>query len=611
VKTGILMNHKRFSCPHVIMKLFSNFLSQMNLFRRKGMLDVIAVFGLFVVSAVLVLGLMPFDSGERGRSLYLYTMMTIPILIAIYFIMISFRSSVKKGVRPESTLRAKFTLIFIFVTAAPLIPVVLISNTVIKKAVESVAYADVGESLKKAVDHSKQELVSIGDGMRNEMNSMSYWLDRGIIYADSFSGRRHLSEIYRAKGILINFYQMRSKGALNDTIDDADGSGGSVYSSGVKEFIALQNPGSGGTVSHITVDNTPLIVGAFSRGDTIIVMFRVVPQEIFQRIRSFTIAHERYTKKSLQRDNVQAIAGYLLLLVSIAVIVLSIGLSLYMSRTVTFPILEIADAAKTVASGNFDVNLVSRSDDEIATLYRSFNSMTHQLKENRDAMYFAQKLNAWREVSRKILHEIKNPLTPIRLSAERIRRHHNEKKEDLGSAIIKGTDTIIEEVTAIQRILDEFTNFARLPEVNPEPNDLNHAVRGYAGFYQGFEHVKFDLKLDETLPAVLFDKLLLRQAALNIIKNAVEAMSGNGKIEIATGKISETTAFLSVKDFGPGIPPDDISRLFEPTFTRRKGGTGLGLSIVEKIALDHRGKVYCKSKVGEGSVFTIELPFAV
>lgn len=593
------------------MNLFSDFISEINLFRRKGMLDFIVVFGLFVASTVLVLGLMPFDSNERGRSLYLYTMMTIPILIAIYFIMISFRSSVKKGVRPESTLRAKFTLIFIFVTTMPLIPVVLISNTVVKKAVESVAYADVGESLKKAVEHSKKELVSVGDVMRNEMNSMSYSLDRGIIYADSFSGRRHLSELYRAKGITINFYQIRSKGTLADSLEDVDAPpGGGALSSGVKEFVSLQNPGSSGTVSHVTVDNTPLIIGAFTRGDTVIVMYRTVPQEIFQRIRSFTIAYERYTKKSLQRDNIQVVAGYLLLLVSIAVIVFAIGLSLYMSRSVTFPMLEIADAAKSVASGNFDVNLERQSDDEISTLYRSFNSMTRQLKENRDAMYFAQKLNAWREVSRKILHEIKNPLTPIRLSAERIRRHYNEQKEDLGGAIIKGTDTIIEEVTAIKRILDEFTNFARLPEVSPEPNDLNHAVRGYAGFYHGFERVKFELKLDESLPAVLFDKLLLRQAALNIIKNAVEAMSGNGTIEISTGKINDATAFLSVRDFGPGISPDDIPRLFEPTFTRRKGGTGLGLSIVEKIALDHRGRVYCKSKAGEGAVFTIELPFA-
>jgi nitrogen fixation/metabolism regulation signal transduction histidine kinase len=592
------------------MKSFRDYFPEMNMFRRKGVIDVIVVFGFFVVSAVLVLGLMPFDSGERGRSLYLYTMMMIPILIAIYFILISFRSSVKKATRTESTLRAKFTLIFLFVTTVPLIPVVLISNTVVKRAVESVAYADVGESLKKAAEHSKKELVSIGDGMRNDINSIIYSMDRGIMSVDSQNGRRHLVEISRAKGVNVVFYQFRSKGPLADTLDDIDAPADSRLSSGVKEFVSLQSPGSGGGVSHVTVDGTPLIIGAFSRGDSVIVMYRIVPQEIFQRIRSFEIAYERYTRKSSQRDNVQAVAGYLLLIVSMAVIMISIGLSLYLSRSVSSPMLEIADAAKTVASGNFDVNLEYKSNDEIATLYRSFNSMTRQLKDNRDAMYFAQKLNAWREVSRKILHEIKNPLTPIRLSAERIRRHYNEKKDDLGGAIIKGTGTIIEEVTAIQRILDEFTNFARLPEVKSEPNDLNHAVRGYAGFYQGFENVKFSLKLDDSIPAVMFDKLLLRQAALNIIKNAVEAMNGNGTIEISTGRIDGVTAFLAIRDFGPGIPAEDITRLFEPTFTRRKGGTGLGLSIVEKIALDHRGRVYCKSKVGEGSVFTIELPFA-
>ena len=272
--------------------------------------------------------------------------------------------------------------------------------------------------------------------------------------------------------------------------------------------------------------------------------------------------------------------------------------------------LEIANAAKSVASGNFDIELTGNSNDEISVLFGSFNTMTRQLKENREAMYVAQKLNAWKEVSRKLIHEIKNPLTPIKLSAERMRIRFNEKNPEIGAIINKGTDTIIEEVSAIQRILDEFTNFARLPEAKPEKQNLNVAIKSYAALFQAHENVTISFFLDETIPPIPFDKLLMRQGIVNIMKNAVEAMNGKGVIVIRTGLINQNVSFVSIKDSGPGISPDDISRLFEPTFTRKKGGTGLGLSIVEKIALDHRGRVYCKSKPGEGAEFTIELPVA-
>ena len=241
-------------------------------------------------------------------------------------------------------------------------------------------------------------------------------------------------------------------------------------------------------------------------------------------------------------------------------------------------------------------------------LFGSFNTMTRQLKENREAMYVAQKLNAWKEVSRKLIHEIKNPLTPIKLSAERMRLRFNENNPEIGAIINKGTDTIVEEVSAIQRILDEFTNFARLPEAKPEKQNLNVAIKSYAALFQAHENVAISFFLDEAIPLIPFDKLLMRQAIVNIMKNAVEAMNGKGTIVIRTGLINQNVSFVSVKDSGPGISPDDLSRLFEPTFTRKKGGTGLGLSIVEKIALDHRGREYCKSKLGEGAEFTIELP---
>ena len=116
------------------------------------------------------------------------------------------------------------------------------------------------------------------------------------------------------------------------------------------------------------------------------------------------------------------------------------------------------------------------------------------------------------------------------------------------------------------------------------------------------------MKLDSKLPYLSFDKLLLRQAFINIVKNAIEAMENKGRIEISTGIRNQSVMYVEIKDSGPGISQSDISRLFDPTFSRKETGTGLGLSIVEKIALDHKGRVYCNSVPGQGAVFTIELP---
>jgi nitrogen fixation/metabolism regulation signal transduction histidine kinase len=363
-------------------------------------------------------------------------------------------------------------------------------------------------------------------------------------------------------------------------------------------------------VSHISIDGSSVIVGGFLQNNVLVAVYRPIPEEVFQRIKLFSGALHNYSAMKNYRLRLQSLAGLMLLIVSIVVLVAAIGFSLYLSKSITRPVLEIANAAKSVASGNFDIELSRNSNDEISVLFGSFNSMTRQLKENREAMYIAQKLNAWKEVSRKLIHEIKNPLTPIKLSAERIRLRFNENNPDIGTIVNKGTETIIEEVSAIQRILDEFTTFARLPEVKPEKLYLNTAIKSYAALFQAHEKVVFIFNLYDALPPILFDKLLMRQAVVNIIKNAVEAMDSSGTITITTGLINAKTAFLSVRDTGHGIDSEDIAKLFEPTFTRKRGGTGLGLAIVEKIALDHRGRVYCKSKRGEGAEFTIELPVA-
>ncbi|HEY1405532.1 MAG TPA: HAMP domain-containing protein, partial [Spirochaetota bacterium] len=549
------------------MNPFARISANMNFFKRKGMLDVIVVFALFVVSSLLVLGLFPRDNWEEGRLLYLYTMMGVPILIAIYFILVSFRRTVtRKTFEGDSSLRNKISIILIFIAILPLIPVVLISNGMIQRMMNSVSSIDIRVSLERAVELAKNEVIAVADDTRTEMEWVRGALDSGSFSVETENSRRALTTILRNKGFVLQCYAVGSRNELENELIRLPGDAGEIkYSSGVRRYVSLYDLSEPVFVSHLAIEGSSVIVGGFVRNGTVVVLYRPVPEEYYQRIGLFSGALANYSAMKNYRLRLQSLAGLLLLIVSITVLVVAIALSLYLSRSITSPVLEIADAAKSVAGGNFDIELKRESNDEILLLFNSFNSMTRQLKDNREAMYIAQKLNAWREVSRKLLHEIKNPLTPIKLSAERIRLRFNENNPDIGQIVTKGTDTIIEEVKAIQRILDEFTNFARLPEVRPEKQNLNSSIKSYVALFHAHEKVSFVLRCDEQLPPILFDKLLLRQAVVNIIKNGIEAMKEEGTIEIATGLVGPSTAFVSIRDSGPGIPPEDIQRLFEPT----------------------------------------------
>ena len=257
------------------------------------------------------------------------------------------------------------------------------------------------------------------------------------------------------------------------------------------------------------------------------------------------------------------------------------------------------------------ISLNHESEDELGVLYKSFNHMIEDLDRNRKIMYQKQRLEAWKEMARKVVHEIKNPLTPIRLSAERMRKRTVEKSPELNQVILSGTETIIEEVDSLMKLLSEFTNFARLPEMKPVKENLRSIIESSAGLFIGHENVTFNVDIPGNIPLVFIDKSLIRRALGNLIQNAIEAVRDNGMIDIKAEYINNVTADIvriTVSDNGPGVKEEDLERVFEPGFSRKPSGSGLGLAIVEKIVLEHQGRIFCKSEPGKGSDFIIEIP---
>jgi two-component system, NtrC family, nitrogen regulation sensor histidine kinase NtrY len=224
----------------------------------------------------------------------------------------------------------------------------------------------------------------------------------------------------------------------------------------------------------------------------------------------------------------------------------------------------------------------------------------------------AQKIAAWREVARRLAHEIKNPLTPIQLSAERIRKKYAEGSPDLDEIVTEGTAAIVWEVAALKNLVDEFTRFARLPAPNPVPTDVHEVIAATLALYDGVHsRVTIRPRCEPDLPLVSVDPEQMKRVLVNLLDNAVEAMGGSGLVTIEARRDTVSGAVrLEVADDGPGIRAEDRDRLFLPYFSTKKKGTGLGLAIVHRIVSDHRGRIRVEDNQPHGARFVIELPAA-
>ena len=222
----------------------------------------------------------------------------------------------------------------------------------------------------------------------------------------------------------------------------------------------------------------------------------------------------------------------------------------------------------------------------------------------------AQKVAAWGEVARKLAHEIKNPLTPIQLSAQRIRKAHLKDAPDLGKIVTESTGAIVQEVDALKNLVDEFAQFARLPAVNLQPASLHEVVDQALSLYDGlFSSVRLERHFAADLPSLRLDQDQMKRVLINLVDNAIEAVDKQGTVTISTdydrgaGRVR-----LGVADDGPGIPQEDRDKLFVPSFSTKKRGSGLGLAIVSRIVQEHQGTIRVEENRPRGARFVVDLP---
>lgn len=475
----------------------------------------------------------------------------------------------------------------------------------------------------------------------------------------------------------------------------------------------------------------------------VVVVNYYVPYSLVSKMKEITASYEEFRQLKIMKNPITT--GYILTLFLITVVIafMAVWFGVYLAKSLTTPIQELASATRKIAEGNLDIHLGEGRRDEIGMLISSFNKMTDDLRTNqqqlratteeviksnqeleqrrlymetvlknvtagvisvdkegkittinksaerllniqtaqvydrnfRDVLRAehldivkdmlremvvnkqdsvrkqvtlplkdtqiallisltvlrdendefigtvavfddltnlikAQRMAAWREVARRIAHEIKNPLTPIQLSAQRLRKRYLQRFTEDETVFDECTSMIVKSVDELKTLVDEFSNFARMPASHPAPDNINALIgEAMTLFQEGHRNIRFSFAPDESLPAFMLDRDQIKRVFINLLDNAVAAVEGSGEISIETVFNKELNiAVCTVADSGHGIAPEDRERLFEPYFSTKKTGTGLGLAIVNTIISDHSGFIRVKNNHPKGSKFIIELP---
>jgi two-component system, NtrC family, nitrogen regulation sensor histidine kinase NtrY len=305
-------------------------------------------------------------------------------------------------------------------------------------------------------------------------------------------------------------------------------------------------------------------------------------------------------------------------IVSTAMLVGGIGIlaaimaSLWFAARVSRPVVVLAEAARRVAAGDLGTKVDVESGDELGDLATSFNRMTEELVQQKDRTLQAERVAAWRELARRLAHELKNPLFPLQVTVENLMRAKQKSPEIFEEVFEEGTATLLAEIGNLKTIIGRFSEFSRMPQPQRRPTQVNDVVRSVLRVFQAQlqekNRILVHTNLDETLPEIAVDSDLLHRALQNLVLNAIDAMPKGGEVTIATSAVDNAIA-LSVSDTGSGLTQEECGHLFTPYYTTKQHGTGLGLAIVQSVISDHGGKISVESTKEKGTTFRIELPW--
>jgi two-component system, NtrC family, nitrogen regulation sensor histidine kinase NtrY len=281
----------------------------------------------------------------------------------------------------------------------------------------------------------------------------------------------------------------------------------------------------------------------------------------------------------------------------------------WLAERIADPVNRLTRATGRIARGDLNARILARSSDELRRLVEDFNSMAAELQRQRKELERTHRLEAWAEMARQVAHEIKNPLTPIQLNAEHLRRVHGDRGRPLGPVLEDCVSTILTQVRLLRQIASEFSSFASSPTARPAAVGVSELVREAVNPYRaGLEdRIQFDVDVPGDLPPVYVDRTLVSRSLANIVENALHAMPAKGALRVVARSF-DSSVQIEVSDTGVGMDDEALARAFEPYFSTKTTGTGLGLPIAKRNIELNGGTISVASQRNRGTTVALRLP---
>lgn len=511
-----------------------------------------------------------------------------------------------------SRIKLKITLLFVFIALLPIIPFIQIGTKFIESSMniwfsENIGLAlDYSEEITRTYYNEKKSfLVNIVNKLNEKINRENITLNE--LYKIEFSDDVKNISIWNDKGSLLGFkgenifnikeISLKEIKLNNEKIKLEDNKDG-IFTIEKDNRTFLIIP-----AKVINKDNNKLF-GFLNIAIEIFPYFNQATEEIDNSLRNYNIV-------SLYKNFFTS--GFIILFISILfpIIIIVFLISIFISNELIEPISNLATATKRIAAGDLNFYLESSFTDEFKILTDYFNSMISEIELSKNKLQQREKISTWQEIAKRLAHELKNPLTPIRLSSERILKKYNENDLYFKEILNKGINTIMNEVDRMNRLLQEFLDFSKLPETNLVKGGIIDIIKKSVDlFIANPYNIKINLIYHRDW-LILRDEFQLKSVFDNLLTNAIESMKKEGEIEISfSEKRKGFTNYLviKIKDQGCGINKNNGVDIFQPYFSMKKDNEGLGLSIAQKIISEHNGIIYFESEINKGSTFFIELP---
>jgi two-component system, NtrC family, nitrogen regulation sensor histidine kinase NtrY len=311
----------------------------------------------------------------------------------------------------------------------------------------------------------------------------------------------------------------------------------------------------------------------------------------------------------LLTQRILTIAG----VVAAGALLVGLFVSLWVSSRITRPVEELASGAREVATGRWDTRIDVRGTDEMGQLATAFNDMTRTLATQKERLVQTERVAAWRELARRLAHELRNPLFPMQITVENLQRAKQLEAKQFLEVFSESTATLKTELANLNSIVSRFSDFSKMPTPQFAKVNVNEALRSAIRLFEpqfnavGKPTITPEFFLTEPLPEIDADADLLHRAFQNLVLNALDAMPAGGTLTLRTYE-RDRHVRIEVSDTGKGLTPEECSRLFTPYYTTKQQGTGLGLAIVQSVVSDHHGTISVSSDEGRGTSFRIDLP---